>query len=33
VGGSMGVMMGLLPLVNRTECRELRRRLADVSEF
>jgi putative sterol carrier protein len=33
VAGSMGVMMALLPLTNTPECRDLRRRIASVTEF
>jgi putative sterol carrier protein len=33
VAGSMGVMMSLLPVTNTPEYRELRRRIAEVTEF
>lgn len=33
VAGSMGVMMALLPVTNTPEYRELRRRIAEVTDF
>jgi putative sterol carrier protein len=33
VSGSMGIMMRLLPVTNTPEYQELRRRIADVTEF
>jgi len=33
VAGSMGVMMRLLPVTNTPEYQQLRRRIADVTEF
>ncbi len=33
VAGSMGIMMRLLPVTNTPEYQELRRRIADVTEF
>jgi putative sterol carrier protein len=33
VAGSMGVMMALLPVTNTTEYQDLRRRIAEVTEF
>ena len=33
VAGSMGVMMSLLPVTNTPEYQELRRRIAEVTEF
>ena len=33
VAGSMGVMMALLPVTNTPEYQELRRRIAEVTEF
>ena len=33
VAGSMGVMLALLPLTNTPEHRELRRRIAEITEF
>jgi putative sterol carrier protein len=33
VSGAMGIMMRLLPVTNTPEYQELRRRIADITEF